>query len=239
VEAEGGWLTLHRPEPALAAASLRVPAQELLARTAELPGNWRYVHGPGRSIELLGEVPWPGGEDGLEVARLELGRLTGSSPRTQAVPAPEAVEAALEGSGVPWCSRDEGWAVPATQARPWELRVRPVPGGVRVETILAEWDEEDPVEVAALARFLAAAQAALRFARCELGPHSTRVVSLAETSRLETDLPHSLRAVAAGCGLLVREVRALLVPEAARRYLAFHAGMPASAPGPAQGGGPV
>jgi hypothetical protein len=235
VEAEGGWLTLHKPEPALPVES----PGELLARTAELPGNWRCVPGPGGSVEVLGEVPWPGGGDGMRAARAELGRLAETSPRTQAVPPPEAVEAALDGSGVGWCSRDDGWAVPATQARPWELRVRPVPGGVRVEAVLAEWDEDDRVEAAGLARFLAAAQASLRFARCELGPHSARVVSLAEGPRLETDLPHSLRGVAAGCGLLVREVRALLVPEVARRYLAFHGGPPAGEPGRGQVGGAV
>jgi hypothetical protein len=220
VAAESGWLALRKPEPALTGE----PAEELLAWTAELPGNWRCVPGPDGTIDLFGETPRGWGEDDVQAAREQLRRLTSPPSGHQDLPAEEAVEAALDGAGMAWCRRDAGWAVPATPAVPWELRVQRIPGGVCVEASLVEWDETHPGERGSLARFLMAAQVSLRFARCELGPHGARVVSRAETARLETDVPHSLRAVAAGCCLLVRETQAFTVPDVARGYRDFHEG---------------
>src|SRR5213078_1021589 len=47
-----GWVTLRRPEPALA----RKTPGELLALAAALPGNLRYLAVPGEGVTLAGEL---------------------------------------------------------------------------------------------------------------------------------------------------------------------------------------
>jgi hypothetical protein len=213
----GGWLAVRQDRPELSA---RTPA-ELLALTGELPGNLRYV--PGRDgVQVLGEVPAQVG--GLNEGEARLGRwLDGSPSDSRLTPSEEVVEAVLETSGLAWSRRERGWAVPAAENSPRELRISAEPGQVRVEAVLADWDEIGVVEAEALARFLYLAQPGLRCARCELHERQARVSSVIETEYLETDLPHGLRGVAAGCRLLARETTALLVPEMARALLEFHA----------------
>jgi hypothetical protein len=214
----GGWSTLRRPEPSLTVMS----AADLLARTAGLPGNLRYITGKDGGIELLGEVPGEAGETPGDPAHETLGRLLAGPDDREALPEEEPLEAALEAAGLAWCRRETAWAVPASAGLPRELQITPEPGAVRVAAALVEWDEIGEGEAAALARFLVAAQAWLRFARCELEGGAARVVSRAAAARLETDLAHSVLGVAAGCRLLAREASALLVPEVARHYLEFH-----------------
>ncbi len=199
---EGGWRTLRRPQRNAEGAS---PAA-LLARTALLPGNERLVPGPGGTVIRLAEVP-PEPEDEAEA---------GPADRE------DAVVTALAASGLAWSRRGDSWVIPATVDLPWELRVRQVTDGVRVEALLTGWDEEEPRETDALARFLVLAQGFLRYARCELDRDGARVVSHASLGRLEGDLRHSLRAVMVGCRLLAREARALTVLEVGRCYLRFH-----------------
>ncbi|HWG47330.1 MAG TPA: hypothetical protein VN688_31495 [Gemmataceae bacterium] len=214
---DGGWLILRRPERDASGAT----PDAILTRTAQLPGNWRLIPGPHGAIERLAEIPVEDeGGEGMDGDRFH--RLRAMPAGEESLPPEEVVTAALDAAGLAWSRREGGWAVPATSDRPGELRVRRVPGGVRVEAVLVEWDEAEPKETAGLARFLFAAQASLRFARCELNSHGACVISHAETVRLETDLGHSLRAVAAGCRLLTRAARALAAPEVARRYLRFH-----------------
>lgn len=202
---EGGWRSLRRSERDAEGAS---PAT-LLARTALLPGNERLVPGPGGTVVRLTEAP---------------PELEGEAEAEQA-DREDAVATALAASGLAWSRRGDSWVIPATLDRPWELRVRQVTDGVRVEALLTGWDEGEPRETDALARFLVMAQSFLRCARCELAPDGARVVSHASLARLETDLGHSLRAVMVGCRLLAREARALTVPEVGRGYLRFHEAM--------------
>jgi hypothetical protein len=207
----GGWLVLRRPEPDARAAG----AVELLARATGLPGNLRYVHDPD-GVALVAEVRCPaGGEARERLDHLLAGVMAGPEPPG------EALEAALEASGLAWSRRDTLWAVPATERIPRELQVRAVPGGARVEAVLAEWGEVGDAERQALADFLLAAQAGLRGARCELDGSSARVVALVEATHLDTELADGLMSVAVACRLLVRAVAALLAPDAARAFLGF------------------
>jgi hypothetical protein len=207
----GGWLVLRRPEPDARAAG----AVELLARAAGLPGNLRYVRGPD-GVALVAEVRGPaGGEARDRLGRLLAGAMAGPEPPD------EALEPALEASGLPWSRRDRLWAVPATERIARELQVRAVPGGARVEAVLAEWDDLGDAEQQALADFLLAAQAGLRGARCELDGHNARVVALVEAAHLDTELTDALMSVAVACRLLVRAAAALLSPEVARAFLEF------------------
>lgn len=210
----GGWLTLRRRESALRETT---PA-ELLRRAEALPGNLRYATDADGTF-LLGEVRSVDGEP-LDMAR---GRLLGlldqtADPATS--PAPEEmIEAALDGSGLPWSRRASFWSVAVRERLPREVLVVPVPGGARAESVLAEWDEIAPVCREALAAFLVSAQAGLRFARCEMNDRRARVVAFAAAERLDAELPHALLGVAAGCELMAREAEALLRPEVAEMYV--------------------
>lgn len=139
------------------------------------------------------------------------------------VPTAEEVEAALDISGLAWCRREASWAVPAAGGALRELHVLRVPGGVRVEAVLVEWDEATPEACQALAQFLNAARDSLRHAHCETDASQARVVAHVEGTELESGLTHALLGVSAGCRFLAREARALLVPDMARHYLQFHA----------------
>jgi hypothetical protein len=153
-----------------------------------------------------------------------LGRWLDRTPSdNQVTPSEEVVEAVLETSGLAWSRRERGWAVPAAENSPRELRITVEPGRVRIEAVLADWDEIGGVEAEAVARFLYLAQPGLRCARCELHDRQARISSMIEAEHLETDLLHGLRGVAAGCRLLARETAALLVPEMARALLEFQA----------------
>jgi hypothetical protein len=213
----GGWLVIRQDRPELSGRT----SAELLALTRDLPGNLRYTPGPNR-VQVLGELPGRGGELGLDEGEARLGRwLDGPPSDSRVTPADEVVEAVLETSGLAWSRRERGWAVPAAENCPRELRISAEPGVVRVEAVLADWDEIGGVEAEALARFLYLAQPGLRCARCELHERQARISSVIEAEHLETELVHGLRGVAAGCRLLARETTALLVPEMARALLEF------------------
>jgi hypothetical protein len=209
----GGWLTLRRRAPALRG---RTDA-ELLQLAARWPGNVRYT-ADAQGPYLIEEVR---ARDGLSIGgagELFFGLLNDSADSEAETPSAEIIEAALDGSGFPWSRRASSWAVAVTERLPREVLVSPVPGGARVAAILTEWDEIAPVCWQALTGFLVAAQAGLRFARCEADEDHARVVAFAASATLDADLPHALLGVAAGCELLAREAAALLWPEVAEMY---------------------
>jgi hypothetical protein len=131
----------------------------------------------------------------------------------------EAIEAVLDATGWRWSRRAASWAVAVTERLPREVTIVTAEDRVRVETTLAEWDEIPPICREALAEFLLAAQAGLRFAHCELDDRQARLVSPVAADRLDEDLPQALLGVAAGCELLAREAAVLLRPHVAEIYL--------------------
>jgi hypothetical protein len=212
----GGWLLVRRRELGLDGK----PPAELLALTAALTGNLRYVAGL-EGVVLFGEVRSPAAEATLEEARQRFEELLeGTAGETE--PSAEALEAALEASGFGWTRREKGWAVPAGERLPREIQVSAGAAGVRLDAALAEWDEIGDAERQALARFLLAAQPGLRLARCELDERKAQIASAVASANIDTELGHSLMGVAAGCRLLAREAGTLLAPEVARAYLEFH-----------------
>jgi hypothetical protein len=215
VNGEGNWLSVRRPEPTLAKAT---PA-DLLARTADLPGNFRYATAPSGGVALLGEVAQEG--IGIEADK---GLLSGHPATDGGARAlgEGSIEAALDAAGLTWTRRESAWVVPPTDWVPQELQVTTVPGGVRVEALLVDGEGLEETERMALAHFLTAAQAWLCWARCELDARGARVVALVETGAVDGGLVHSVLGAAAGCRLLAREARALTDPETARQYQDFH-----------------
>jgi hypothetical protein len=210
----GGWLTLRRRATGLG----KLTAAELLGLAARSPGNVRYAtdaDGPYLIEEVRsqdGLTPTTAG--GLFFGLLDCDEDTGAEPASD-----EAIEAALDGGGFSWAKRASSWAVVVTARLPREVLVGPAPGGALVAATLAEWDEIAPACSEALAQFLVAAQAGLRFARCEKDDRRARIVGFAGAASLDADLVHALLGVAAGCDLLAREAEALLRPEVAETYL--------------------
>jgi hypothetical protein len=133
----------------------------------------------------------------------------------------ELVEEALEASGFPWKRREPAWVVPPGAAVAREVRVTAEGAAVRIEAVLALWDEIGEAEGLALARLLSRAGRSLRFARCELSEGEARVVAGVAAEDVEAKLGDALGAVAAGTHLLAHEVEALLTPEVARAFLGF------------------
>jgi hypothetical protein len=211
----GGWLVRKCQVPQRSGTG----AAELLALGTELPGNLRYIRDP-LGAALLAEARVLTGGETFEEARERLDQLlAGTCPGPE--PTAEVLEAALEASGLAWSRREKGWAVPASERIPREVRVRAVPSGARAEAVLAEWDEIGTAERDALAGFLLATQAGLRGARCELDDQSARAVAVIEAARLDADLADGLMSVAVACRLLTRPAAALLSPEVARAFLEF------------------
>jgi hypothetical protein len=232
--AEGaGWLTLRRRAPNLRALS---PA-ELLQLAARSPGNVRYTtdtNGPC----LIEEVRCQSGLTVGAAGEMFYGLRGDADEADDEPPDDEVIEAALDGCGFPWVRRASCWSVAVAARLPREVLVSSVPGGARVATTLAEWEEITPLCWEALAGFLVAAQGGLRFARCEADERRARVVAFAAAGALDTDLGHALLGVAAGCELLAREATALLRPEVAEIYLHFRR-MSAAAARQAPGGVPA
>jgi hypothetical protein len=215
----GGWVGLRQARPDLAGKS----PVELLALAVALPGNSRFVASPAGDVVLLADACTQESDAPPEAVRERLERLVDTPPDQCVIPlTEEMVETALDASGLTWSRRDNGWAV---RAGDWarELHVSLAPHGVRVEAVLVAWDEIAAAEAAALAEFLLAAQAGLRFARFELDAGCARIISRTDAEHLDADLGHSLLAVGTGCRLLARGAAALLVPEIARAFLEFRA----------------
>jgi hypothetical protein len=215
--AEGaGWLTLRRRAPSLR----NLDPAELLQLAARSPGNVRYTtdaNGPC----LIEEVRCQSGLTLGAAGEKFYGLRRDADETDTEPPADEVIEAALDGCGFPWARRASCWSVAVAPRLPREVLVSSVPRGARVTTTLAEWDDITPQCWEALAGFLVAAQGGLRFARCEADERRARVVAFAAAGALDTDLPHALLGVAAGCELLAREAAALLWPELAEIYLHF------------------
>lgn len=213
----GGWLVARVAVPDAAGKS---PA-ELLENVRSLPGNLRYVPA-GREVLLLGEVRNLCGSSTVEQSRRRLAGWLHGTTLTDEV-TPESLEAALEGSGFAWARRDHGWAVPASDSTPREVSVSIAPGGVRLEAVLADWDEPSEPCLAAIASFLLAAHESIRAVRCHIDGSRAVVIARAESAHLEADVLHGLQGIATACRLLAREAAALLAPEVARAYLDFRA----------------
>lgn len=214
----GNWLTICQPAPGLDTK----PAVEVLARTkADLAPNLRYVR-TRQGVHVLGEVRVDIDQASLNAGRERLCRIL-EAPLDRVLPVPDSdqVESALGGAGFEWARRDAAWVVPAASGGLRELVISLIPGGVRVEAVLATWDAIGDDERAAIAEFLLISQSQLRFARCELDGVSARVVSHADAAFLDTEVSESLSSVAAASRLLAREVGALLAPELARAYLSI------------------
>jgi hypothetical protein len=132
----------------------------------------------------------------------------------------DAVEMALDATGIAWLRRETGWALtPPGLAR--ELNIVAELEEVRVEAVLIEWDEAGDVSREALGVFLARAEAELSGVRCRIDGTQARIEAVVSEEQLEGELEAAIRNVAGGCRCLAREARALLDGELARQYRAF------------------
>jgi hypothetical protein len=137
----------------------------------------------------------------------------------------EEVACVLGDTGYEWTQPEEDsgpWEAASTAASGYRTRLTAaiVQGGVEVRGLIANW-EADLSETSrkSLACFLAAAHARVCFVRFTLLDHEASAVSFAAGDRLDDELPDSVAAVAAACGLVWPEVRALRNDAVAEAYL--------------------
>jgi hypothetical protein len=230
-----GWVVVERLMPCLKGQ----PARALLALSAGLPGAFRYVRKQtpaGDLVRLLGEIPSDPGAVRVDGRVLdEWLRRAGDESSASSLPAEDAVEDILNEGNLTSSRRGASWAIAPLPGFARELGVELVPGGVRIEAILASWDEINPDSAHALEEFLLTSQSILKCARCELGSHRACVVSPIRTEDLRLQLMHGLLGVAAATRLLAREASALLAPEIAQVYLELMT-IPATRPGDVRSG---
>jgi hypothetical protein len=171
---------------------------------------------------MLGEVR---DRDGLLAVTREYERMNAGVRETALEVAHVDVACALAETGYEWSTpKDnfERWQAVATEPRGYrcELSAKIIPGGVEVHGPLTAWESElSETSQAAVARFLVAAHDRVRFARFNFQNLNAAAVSFASVDRLDVELPDSVIAVVAACGLVWREVRALSNDEVARAYL--------------------
>jgi len=194
----------RQARPELAGMSMT----ELLAQTAMLPGTNRLaLVAEGRAEEIGELLSGPA-------------RLAG--PTAEGEPETDVVGAILDELGFAYKRREAGWYVQASARCPQEISLTPTGnGGLRVEAVLASWEEIGDVEKLALARFLCRAQVGLRFARCELQDRQAVAAALLFAEEVESGLGDVLLAVQSAVGRVAREASALLAPDLAAAYVSF------------------
>jgi hypothetical protein len=133
----------------------------------------------------------------------------------------ETVEAGLDGLGVPWKRRKSGWHVPVGPRWPCEVSLAAFANTLRVEAVLASWDDCSDVEAAALELLLKRVGADCPGVRFERGERQAIAWAELPEGFSERAVLETVCRVAAGARLLSREVSALLTPEVAERYLRF------------------
>ncbi len=197
-------------------------ALALLGQSAEpRAGNQRFAIEAGQ-VYLLGELR---ADDGLLAPPGEFRRQVGGNVDPLLVLSREEIGGVLAETGYPWSVLEDapdGWHAVASDPRGCrcELVAKPIPGGIEVEAVLAEWQHGlSEQSQHALARFLIAAHGRVRFARFILQSRRVSAVSFAAAARLETELADSVFAVVAACGLAWREVAALATDQVAQAYL--------------------
>lgn len=193
----GGWLRMSQRRADLDGLSGR----QLLNESRDLPDNARFARDGSATVLISDDyerLDEPSGNGHFDEATIEM-LLAEHSPA--------------------FTKREERWIVPPTEERGVELTVEQVAGGVLVKAALVDTSDASAIALDALGEFLCRAHLGLRFVRAELTESHACVMARADAGRLETDLPHALRAAAAAARLLVREASALLQPELAEAYL--------------------
>ncbi len=134
----------------------------------------------------------------------------------------DAVESVLESTGLEWTRRASAWALPANRVVPREILLTCEADGIRLEAVLAQWEEIDASCARALDHFLHQAESGFHFVRLKRSAERATGFALVPEAHLEEDLPVALVGMSAACQHLPCEVEALLQPEIARQFLTFH-----------------
>jgi len=196
-----GWCHVREPRHELAALT----PQELLDRTAALPGTFRLALLARGHVEERGEK-----EERVGTVIADRGLLA------------EVIATTLEEMNLGLKRRDVTWVIPVSARVPAEIVLSAIPDGLRVAMELVRGEPAE-VNLPALALFLCRAQAGLRFARCELTEGRVVLASQVSLAGLESGLGHAIAGVLAGGKALLREAQALLLGDLAGRYLDFFA----------------
>ena len=133
----------------------------------------------------------------------------------------EVVESALDGLGVPWKRRETDWLVTAGPRWPYPVALTANGTRLRIEAVLASWDELGARERAALGLLLGRAEGGLPGVRFGLGEREAMAWTDLADDASERAVTEAVARVATGARLLAREAGALLSPGVAETYLHF------------------
>ena len=212
----GDWLVATRAMPQLSPES----AEELLRRTAALPGNARMARSA-KGVVILADAYFEDSDDGAAVAEGRLTQWLDGSTVDAERPNDEVVESLFAERGLVVERRGDAWAVTLPQAV--DVIVHSVRGGLRIEAVLAELIDVNGSSDArpALTEFLCRAQTGLRFARAELSAASALLAGWCDTATMAADLDRALGGVGWGHRWLTAEAQALGNTAVAQNYLEF------------------
>lgn len=144
----------------------------------------------------------------------------------------EGIDSALDGLGVAWKRRQDGWSIPATARTPCEIHLVRKEAGVRIECGLLTWDEIGQTERSALSRLLEKAEDDLPGVRFEMrGAEAVAAVELPPEA-VERGLGRGVDRLMTAARRLSRESAALLEGETAAWYLRFFAEPAETSDGP-------
>jgi hypothetical protein len=144
----------------------------------------------------------------------------------------EVVEAGLDALGVPWKRRESGWVVPIGPRWPCEVSLARTANTLRIEAVLASWDEQSARERQALELLLSRAGRSCPGVRFECGERQALAWAELPGGASERAVQAATCRVAAAARLLAREASMLLSPEVAEGYLRFFGAPGEMAPTP-------
>ncbi len=144
----------------------------------------------------------------------------------------EVIEAGLDALGVAWKRRETGWLVPVGPRWPCEVSLAAVGDALRIEAVLASWDDMGTVEQSALELLLKRAGASCPGVRFERGEGQALAWAELPAGAGERAVVAAVCRVAAAGRLLGREAGALLSAEVAESYLRFFGAANEMAPVP-------
>ncbi|MBX7168101.1 MAG: hypothetical protein K1X74_17330 [Pirellulales bacterium] len=199
----------------------------LLQRTAALPGTTRVARVASATV-LLADTYLCQEDNACALAERRLLRQLAGIQSEGPQPDAELVTMLLTEQQAVFEPVDGGWSIRSMRGEPVELAVRPIAGGMRVESLLVQVPAAaDAVVVEALSEFLLEAQGHLQFARVELSPQGFLITGACATAQAEEHLGRAMAAVVRGVKRLVAEATALTDVELASKYLNFVAPSPA------------
>src|SRR5262245_56886585 len=125
--------------------------------------------------------------------------------------------------GLPAERRGDGWVVPPSESVPCELVLTRTGEQLRVEALLADWEQIAGAAEQALTMFLRRAARELKYATCEVRDRGAMLVARMAVRDVEVQLAPLVGRLLCASRALIWEATALLRPGLAQAGLCAHA----------------